>query len=70
MARNPERLENLYEEVKQIHKRSFPDWRFIQLMYNFLGWIQSEKKVDGWYYEEDKALELLKEYAELHGMKG
>ena len=66
MARNPGRLENFYEEVKQIHKHSFPDWRFTQLMLNFFGWLQSEKKVDGFYYEEDKALDLLKEYANLY----
>lgn len=63
MARPPERLENFYEELKTIHQHSFSDWRFTQFMLNFLGWLQSEKGVDGFYYEEDKALELLREYA-------
>lgn len=61
--RDPERLDSFYSELTEIHKHSFPDWRFIQLMLNFLGWLQSEKKVDGFYYEEDKTLEYLKEYA-------
>ena len=66
--RDPNRLYNFYSELTEIHKNIFPDWRFIQFMLNFLGWLQTEKKTDGWYYEEDKTLALLKEYAELHGM--
>ena len=61
--RDPNRLNAFYSELTEIHKRSFPDWRFTQLMLNFFGWVHSEKKVDGFYYEEDKTLELLKEYA-------
>jgi hypothetical protein len=62
MARNPERLESFYEEVKQIHKRSFPDWRFGQFLCNFLRWVQTEKG-DPFFPEEDKILEYIKEYA-------
>lgn len=61
--RDSNRLYPFYQQLTEIHKLSFPDWRFTQFMLNFLGWLQSEKKVDGFYYEEDKALELLKEYA-------
>ena len=61
--RDKERLEDFYLQLKEIHKRSFPDWRVTQFWLNFLGWLQSEKKVDGFYYEENKTLELLKEYA-------
>lgn len=67
--RDPERLEKFYEEVKIIHKRSFPDWRFTQLVINFLSWILYKKKVDGFHYEEDKTLELLKEYECIYGMR-
>lgn len=62
MARNPERLERFYEEVKNIHKYSFPDWRFGQFMCNFLSWVTSNK-CDPFFPEEDKMLEYLKEYA-------
>jgi len=66
--RDPNRLYEFYSKLTDIHKRSFPDWRFTQLMLNFLGWLQTEKKVDGFYYEEDKTLELLKEYANIYSI--
>ena len=62
MARDPERLENFYDIMKQIHKCSFSDWRFGQFMLNFLGWVQNNK-CDPFFPEEDKMLEYLKEYA-------
>lgn len=61
--RNPNRLDFFYEEFKKIHKESFPDLRFGQLISNFFGWIYSEKKRDIFFPEEDEMLELLKEYA-------
>lgn len=61
--RNPERLEDFYEEFKKIHKSEFPDWRFGQLICNFFGWISSEKKLDPFFPEENKMLELFKEYS-------
>ena len=61
--RNPNRLDNFYDTVKQIHKATFPDWRFGQLMSNFLGWVYSEKKMDPFFPEEDKMLEYFKEFA-------
>jgi hypothetical protein len=67
--RDPQRLEDFYSELKVIHQRSFCDWRFLQFMYNFLGWVHSEKKTDGWYYEEDSTLKLLKEYESIYGVK-
>ena len=54
--RDPNRLEEFYSELKEIHKRTFSDWRFFQFMINFLGWVMYEKKNDGFYYEEQKAL--------------
>ena len=64
--RDPERLENFYEELKHIHQRSFPDWRFTQLFINFINWLVTKKKTDGFYYEEDKTLEKLKEFEEYY----
>ena len=61
--RNPDRLENFYEEMKEIHKKSFPDWRFGQLMSIFFGWLYSEKKIDLFFSEEDKMIEYFKEFA-------
>ena len=67
--RSPERLEIFCQELKTIHQRSFCDWRFNQLVLNFLGWVQLNKNVDGFYYEEDKTLELLREYECIYGMR-
>lgn len=61
--RNPKRLDGFYEEMKRIHKKCFPDWRFGQLMSNFLGWIYQEKKRDPFFPEEDEMLRLFKEFS-------
>ena len=47
--RKPERLDSFYDELKEIHKRSFPDMRFGQFMMNALGWINSTKKRDPFF---------------------
>lgn len=36
--RNPNRLDNFYITLRNIHKEYFPDWRFGQFIYNFLSW--------------------------------
>lgn len=63
VMRDPERLNDFYEELKQIHKQNFPDWRFGQFMNNFFRWLSYSKHHDGFYPEEDEMLELLREYA-------
>ena len=61
--RNPNRLDNFYFQLREIHKTKFPDWRFGQLMSNFFGWLYTEKKIDLFFPEEDKMLEYFKEFA-------
>jgi len=61
--RDPNRLDKFYDEMKKIHKKSFPDMRFGQLMSNFFGWLFSEKKQDPFFPEENKMIEYFKEYA-------
>lgn len=61
--RNPNRLDKFYDEMKEIHKRSFPDWRFGQLMSNFFGWLMSEKKKDLFFPEEEDMIEYFREFA-------
>lgn len=61
--RNPNRLDNFYDEMKRVHKKCFPDWRFGQLMSNFLGWVYQEKKRDPFFPEEDEMLRLFKEFS-------
>lgn len=61
--RNTNRLDDFYNELKRIHKKSFPDMRFGQLMSNFFGWLYSEKKRDCFFPEEDEMIAAFKEYA-------
>ena len=57
------RLDSFYDELKQIHKEHFCDWRFGQLCSNFFGWLASEKKVDLFFPEEDKMIKYIREFA-------
>ena len=63
--RDPDRLEGFYEEIKAIHRGTFPDWRFGQLMYNFLGWLYQDKHIDCFFPEEDQMVEYFKEFAQM-----
>lgn len=62
--RNPDRLNNFYDDFRRIHKKYFPDWRFGQLISNFFGWLYNEKKIDCWFPEEPAMIDYLREYAE------
>ncbi len=66
--RKAERLDSFYEELKNIHKKSFPDMRFGQFILNALGWINSTKMRDPFFPEENEMLDLIKEYANLNSM--
>ena len=55
--RNPERLDEFYEKIKELHKKYCPDWRFGQLMSNFADCVG-----DIFYWEEDAFLESFEEY--------
>lgn len=56
--RDPNRLDAFYDELKKIHKEKVPDWRFGQLIVNFLGWYGR----DPFYLEEDKMIDLFRKY--------
>ena len=60
--RNPDRLDKFYDKLKEIHKENVPDWRFGQLMSNFLTWVYNTKNTDIFFPEEDKMIQLLEEY--------
>ena len=61
--RNPNRLYNFYNEMTRIHMEHFPDWRFGQLVCNFISWVTSVKGIDPFFPEEGRMLELFKEFA-------
>lgn len=56
------RIDKFTAELNRIWKKYFPDWRYCQLMMNFLGCIAHEKKLDPFFIEENKAITYLKEY--------
>jgi len=60
--RNPNRLNNFYDEIKELHKTYCPDWRFNQLILNYLSWYYNKYKHDGFYDEENKTLDKFKEF--------
>ena len=65
--RNPERLDKFYDELKEMHKKYWPDMRFGQLCSNFFGWLATVKKIDLFFPEENQMLEYLREYAKDQG---
>jgi len=56
--RDPNRLDRFYNDLKEIHKNNFPDWRFGQFMYNFLSWYGQ----DPFYLEESRFLEEVNKF--------
>lgn len=56
--RDVKRLNKFYDELREVHAKSFPDWRFGQLMFNFIS-----ECGDPFYWEEDKFIEEIKKYA-------
>ena len=68
VPRYADRLDGFYDVLRDVHKEHFPDWRFGQLMTNFLSWVYSEKKRDPFFPEEDEMLEYIKEYGFRCGM--
>ena len=63
--RNPNRLYKFYSELTKIHAEVFPDWRFGQLMTNFMSYL-TEKGVDPFFPEENEMIKYLKEFANMH----
>lgn len=68
LMRDVGRLDSFYDELKTIHKKCFPDWRFGQLCWNFYCWLVEEYKVDPFFPEEERMLVYIREYARVHSM--
>lgn len=62
--RDPNRLDNFYENLKKFHKENVPDWRFGQLISNFQSWYGN----DVFYLEENQFMSKLNEFFD--GIKG
>ncbi len=62
-TRNPDRLNDIYSQLCEIHKKSFPDMREGQYLLNLLGWINSNKHIDPFFIEGQALITYAKEYA-------
>ena len=60
--RNEGRIKPFCDQLAEVWKRTFPDWRFGQFMCNFLGWVQGIKNKDPFFPEENEMIEYLHEY--------
>lgn len=56
--RNPDRIDLFCTEMAKIWKEEVPDWRFGQLMINFLSWLGQ----DPFYMEDNKFMDKFHEF--------
>lgn len=61
--RDPKRLDDFYDRMKKIHQEKLPDWRFGQLMSNFLGWLAQQNKMC-FYLGDAQMLRYFEEYVD------
>lgn len=60
--RDINRLDKFYDELKEIHKKNFPMWRFGQMIVNVLADWQAKTKMDIFFPEEDEMIQIFKDY--------
>lgn len=53
---DPERLEDLYYQMFELHKEKVPDMRIGQLLCNFFSWHMAEYRQDFFYVEDNELL--------------
>ena len=61
--RDKNRISVFTKELERVWAQCYPDWRFGQLMMNFLNYVALEYKRDPFFLEESEMLKYLKEYA-------
>ena len=61
--RDPNRTYDFCKELATIWNENFPDWRFGQLIYNFIICCSNTKKRDIFFPEEKEFMELFKEFS-------
>ena len=62
--RDPNRIFPLYNKLAAAHQALIPDWRFLQFMSNFFGWLQCTKKIDPFFIEDDEVEDFINEFFE------
>ena len=60
--RNPDRIDSFMTQLGEMWKKFFPDWRFGQLMVNFM-----REFGDPFYMEEDMFLEKMADFVQKYG---
>ena len=60
--RDINRLDKFYDELKEIHKKNFPMWRFGQMIVNVLADWQAKTKRDIFFPEEDEMIQIFRDY--------
>jgi hypothetical protein len=60
-------LDKFYDELKEIHKKNFPDWRVGQLLVNVLADWQAKTKRDIFFPEEDEMIQIFRDYVNKGG---
>lgn len=56
--RDADRLDPLYEYLKEVHKQNFPDWRFWQFIVNFQRWYG----MDPFYIEDENVYKKMDKF--------
>lgn len=65
--RDKNRLYSFYDELREIHMKFFPDWRFGQMISNILGDWQYRNKRDIFFPEEDEIIQIFRDYVKENG---
>ena len=64
--RDEKRIFPFMNEIAALWQTSFPDWRFGQVMTAFENWVKvNTSYYDLFYLEEDRFLELFREFCEV-----
>lgn len=62
--RDPSRIEPFVRKLADYWETNVPDWRFGQLMSNFLSFVATKTRRDIFFIEEKEMEKLLDEYFE------
>ena len=65
--RDKYRLFKFYEELREIHMKYFPDWRFSQMISNVLVDWRFRTGRDIFFLEEDEMIQIFKDYIKENG---
>lgn len=65
--RDKYRLFKFYEELREIHMKYFPDWRFGQMISNVLVDWHFKTGRDIFFPEEDEIIQIFRDYIKENG---